>query len=139
MARGEPVRARGSLEHGLCADFIYAPCAARAITAVLTHAARPQRPVYNIANGAAVPLRELLGIVPDGGVVAVPDAGAGGDGEELAAEADVQVLPSSHHLLACAPYNLDSAPLKAEFGWEPLPIREACGKYLDWIRAQQQQ
>jgi nucleoside-diphosphate-sugar epimerase len=121
-----PVRYRGELDDIGC-DYIYAPDVAAAVVLILLHEQKPELPTYNITYGEPSSLRALLEAVPE----VMGKLARQIEGKDTVA--DITALPAAHHL-RMEPYNLDSAPLKQEFGWKPMALPEACREYVRWLR-----
>ena len=104
-------------------DHIHAQDVARAMIALLEKGAY-DHPVYNVAQGEAVTLRELIAICAE----IVP-----GLTWDLAPpeEADI-VADDTHTGGRWGAY--DISRIHAETGWQPMPMREALAHYADFIR-----
>jgi len=106
-------------------DYIHAEDVARAIVALL-QARDLRHRVYNVANGTAVTLGELIAWaaekVPGFGAEVVPPE-----------QADVVQDPTLTDGMWGA---YDISRLSAETGWQPRALRTALHAYMDWIVAE---
>jgi UDP-glucose 4-epimerase len=104
-------------------DFIHAGDVAEALTALL-RAPKLNHPVYNVAYGEFVLIRELIDIVrevaPDLQVQVKSDS-----------EADITYDPRNR-LGRWSDYAIDR--LWHNVGWKPRPIREALHHYWHWAK-----
>lgn len=103
-------------------DYIHAGDIAHGIAGLLT-CARPRHPVYNIALGEFVTLRELLAAIAK----INPSLRFR---ETPAAEADLVGNPSQTHGRWGA---YDISRMIADTGWRPRPLATALQDYADWL------
>lgn len=117
---GRPVRVSGFDAIG---DYVHAGDIARGIAALLTCPA-PRHPVYNIAQGESVNLRELLALVAEieSSLKVV---------ETAPWEADLAGDPA---LLGGRWGAYDISRIVADTGWRPRPLIEGLRDYRDWLR-----
>lgn len=103
-------------------DYIHAGDVGRAIAALLAcHEIR--HPVYNVAYGEAVTLRDLAALVQD----LVP----GAEWTEAAADgADVALDPTLRSGRWGA---YDISRIRRDAGWAPRPLSDALADYRDWL------
>ncbi len=120
LRAGSPVRVSGLDAIG---DYVHAGDVARGIAALLTCPA-PRHPVYNIAQGEAVSLRDLLARVeeidPALRIVEAPPE-----------EADLVGDPT---LMGGRWGAYDISRIAAETGWRPRPLADGLRDYRDWLR-----
>ena len=105
-------------------DHIHSQDVARAIMALLEKEEPFKYPVYNIAYGEAVTLRELIGLVAD----IVPKLEW-----EVAPEDDCDIV-ADDRFRGGRWGAYDISRIVGETGWRPLPLSEALADYADFIR-----
>jgi nucleoside-diphosphate-sugar epimerase len=118
--QGKPIRANTVDGVG---DYIHAGDVARALTAILK-APRLRYDTYNIAYGATAMLRELIGYAAE----LLP-----GTRYEITGEAEADIVQSPDRSEGrWGAY--DIGRLRAEFGWQPRPLRDGFHDYIRWLQ-----
>lgn len=105
-------------------DYVHSEDVAAAIASLL-RAPRLRYAAYNVAQGVATSIAELVEIAAE----ASPGFAA-----EVTAEADADILqdPALRDGMWGA---YDISRIGAETGWRPRPVREAMHAYIGWLRA----
>jgi nucleoside-diphosphate-sugar epimerase len=118
---GQPVRINAP---GAIKDHVYAADVARALIGLMEKAAPFAHDAYNVAQGKAVTLEELLEAIRP----SLPDLRW-----EQRPEAECDIVMNPHHRHGrWGAY--DISRLRAETGWQPRPLEEALADYVRFVR-----